>query len=83
MIRAISACGKFERFDCVHQMKFLDVDGNQLHHYNPSNSSYTYSITQQLASNEQLIGVYGAMNNDDGKIPFKNFGFIVKVKRYS
>ena len=64
-------------------MKFLDADGNQLHHYNPSNSSYSYSITHNIAENEQLIGVYGAMNNDDGKIAFKNFGFIVKVKNYT
>ena len=61
-------------------MKFFDAEGNQLHHFSPNNTSYSYAINYKIEENEQLIGVYGAMNNDDGKIAFKNFGFIVKVK---
>ena len=63
-------------------MKFLDSESNQICHYNPSNSAYNYAITHQLGTNEQLIGVYSTMNNDDGKVAFKNFGFIVKVKNF-
>ena len=54
----------------------MDSAGRVVYEFNPSNHSRS-TTSYELGEKEELIGVYGVMNNFNW---FSSFGFIVKVK---
>ena len=60
---------------------FLGSDLNEIYDYNPDNypEQYLGPYIQEILENEQIIGVYGNMNNDRVGGGLKRFGLILKV----
>lgn len=57
-------------------MKFFDEAGDHLLYYNPDRYNQPV-VSHTLASNEELIGVYGVKDTSNY---FSSFGFILRVR---
>ena len=56
-------------------IRFRDRNEVELQKYDPANVN-EFGQVNQIAANEQLIGVYAALGDKDY---FSNFGFIIRV----
>ena len=61
----------------MYSVKFYDAQQKQIVAYDPGNGNKGNNPTRhEIQANEQLIGVYGQIDN---RKFFRGFGFIVKV----
>lgn len=76
-IKKVQGADQNGSLPCIYRLSLMDKDDKQLRAYDPCNSIGLYAgQVHQLGDNEELIGVYGQLQQNSF---LSAFGFIVKV----